>query len=89
MIPEALSKLPEDEMISFEIRCLQSVDILKKAGWQPVMVGNNFGDEELEYDIGATLRLVYEVLVFNLGSFFGERGLLSLLNRQNTSPQKQ
>lgn len=89
MIPDALSKLPEDEMIAFEVRCLQTVDILKKAGWQPVMIGERFGDEDLEYDIGATLRLVYEVLVFNLGSFFGEGSLLSLLNRQNTSPLKR
>lgn len=85
MIPEALSRLPEDEMMSFEIRCLQSVDVLKKAGWQPVMIGERFGDEDLEYDIAAVLRLVYEVLSFNLGSFFGEGSLLSLLNRQNSS----
>lgn len=87
MIPEALSRLPEKEMIDFEIRCLQTVDILKKAGWQPVMIGERFGDEDLEYDISAALRLVYEVLVFNLASFFGEGSLLSLLSRQNTSQQ--
>ena len=85
MIPEALSHLPESELMAFEIRCLQTVDILKKAGWQPVMIGERFGDEDLEYDIAAVLRLVYEVLVFNLGSFFGEGSLLSLLNRQNSS----
>lgn len=87
LIPEALSHLPEDELMIFETRCLQTVDVLKKAGWQPVMVGNSFGDEELEYDVSAVLRLVYEVLVFNLGSFFGGGSLLSLLNRKDSSPQ--
>ena len=85
MIPEALSRLPEDELMAFEIRCLRTVDVLKKAGWQPVMIGDNFGDENLEYDIVAVLRLVYEVLVFNLGSFFGEKSLLSSLSKQSTS----
>ena len=85
MIPAALEQIPEKEMIMFETKCLQTVDVLKKAGWQPVMIGERFGDEDLEYDIGATLRLVYEVLAFNLGSFFGEGSLLSLLNRQNSS----
>ena len=87
MIPEALSRLSEKELIEFEVRCLQTVDVLKAAGWQQVMIGDNFGDEDLEYDIGAVLRLVYEVLVFNLGSFFGGGNLISLLSSKNSSPQ--
>ena len=87
MIPEALSRLSEKELIEFEVRCLQTVEVLKAAGWQKVMIGNHFGDEDLEYDISAVLRLVYEVLVFNLGSFFGGGSLISLLNSKNSSPQ--
>ena len=85
MIPEALSSLPEEELIAFETRCLRTVDVLYPAGWQKVMVGDSFGDEQLEYDIAAVLRLVYEVLVFNLGSFFEGGSLTSLLNLQNSS----
>ena len=85
MIPEALSKISTEEMVAFEKECLRTVDVLYPAGWQPVMVGNSFGDEELEYDTGAVLRLVYEVLVFNLGSFFGGGLLNSLPNLKNSS----
>jgi len=85
MIPQALSKLSDDEMVDFEMRCLKTVSVLYPAGWQPVIIGNSFGDEDVEYDIGSTLRLVYEVLAYNLGSFFGEGSSLSFLNRQNSS----
>lgn len=87
MIPEALANLSEKELTEFEVRCLQTVEVLKPAGWQQVMIAGHFGDEDLEYDIGAVLRLVYEVLVFNLGSFFGGGTLVSLLNSKNSSPQ--
>ena len=89
MIPEALASLTDDELISFETRCLQTVDILKKAGWQQVMTGKHFSCEEIEYDPATVLRLVYEVLVFNLGSFFGENSFLSFPNSQNSSRPKQ
>lgn len=87
MIPEALSKLSEEELMLFEVRCLQTVDCLKPAGWQPVMIGKEFGIEEIEYDAIATLRLVFEVLSFNLGSFFGGKALASFLSSQASSPQ--
>ena len=85
IIPDALESLSEKELLEFEVRCLQTVDILKPAGWQPVMIGNSFGDEELEYDISSVLRLVYEVLIFNLGSFFGGGSLGSFLNNPSSS----
>ena len=85
LIPEALSKLSEKELMEFEVRCLQTVEILKPAGWQAVMINGRFGDEDLEYDLGTVLRLVYEVLVFNLGSFFGGANLSSLLNNSGSS----
>ena len=86
LIPEALSKLSEKELMEFEVRCLQTVEVLKPAGWQAVMTnGGHFGDEDLEYDLGSVLRLVYEVLVFNLGSFFGGANLSSLLSNSGSS----
>ncbi|MBO7631862.1 MAG: hypothetical protein J6S78_05990 [Lachnospiraceae bacterium] len=85
IIPKALENLSEKELLEFETRCLQTVDVLKAAGWQPVMINGHFGDEDLEYDIGAVLRLVYEVLVFNLGSFFAGGTLPSFLNGKTTS----
>ena len=84
LIPKALASLTEDELINFEIRCLQTVDVLKPAGWQPVLVGKNFGVEELEDDIMTVLVLCYEVVEFNMGSFFGGKSLGSLLHPKNT-----
>ena len=84
LIPEILSTMTEEELIGFETRCLQTVEVLKPAGWQPVMVGNNFGVEELEDDIKTVLILCYEVVEFNMGSFFGGKNLASLLPRKNT-----
>ena len=84
LIPKALSALSEDELINFEIRCLQTVDVLKPAGWVCVMDGKHFGIEELEEDIKTMLILCYEVVEFNMGSFFGGNSLSSLLHRQNT-----
>ena len=84
LIPKALSTLSEEELINFEIRCLQTVDVLKPAGWQPVMVGNEFGVEELEDDIKTVLILCYEVVEFNMGSFFGGKSLASFLPQRNT-----
>ena len=42
LIPKVLSSLSEEELINFEIRCLQTVSILKPAGWQPVLIGKEF-----------------------------------------------
>ena len=84
MIPKALASLSEDELINFEIRCLQTVDVLLPAGWQPVMMGKEFGIEELEDDIKTVLILCYEVVEFNMGSFFGGKSLASFLPQKNT-----
>jgi len=87
MIPDALSKLSDDEVEQLLTRCLQTVDVLLPAGWQPVMIGNSFGVEELEYDIVTALILCYEVIEFNLGGFFGGKSLGSFLPHPNTSKQ--
>jgi len=84
LIPEVLASMTEEELISFETRCLQTVEVLKPAGWQPVMVGNHFGVEELEDDIKTVLILCYEVVEFNMGSFFGGKNLASLLPHKST-----
>lgn len=85
IIPKALASLSEEELISFEIRCLNTVSMLYPAGWQPVMSGNNFGVEELEDDLMTVLLLCYEVVEFNMGSFFGGKRLGSMLSQIGSS----
>ena len=83
LIPQALESISEDELMRFEQKCLNTVEILLPAGWQPVMRGKNFGVEELEYDPIAALLLCYEVVEFNLSGFFGGKGLASFLPNRN------
>lgn len=84
LIPKVMASISEEDLIKFETRCLNTVDILKPAGWQPVMTGDRFGVEEIENDVLTVLLLCYEVVEFNLGSFFGEKSLGSFLTGRNS-----
>ena len=88
-IPEVLATLSEDDIFGLMRRCLRTVEMKLPAGWQPVIVGDEFGVEELEYDTMTSLILCYEVIDFNTESFFGGKSLTSLLSQLNTQPQKQ
>ena len=79
MLPVALSSISETELTNFEIKCLQTVDMLTPGGWTTVMTNGKFDIEELEYDVAAVLLLCYHVLEFNLQGFFGGKGLASFL----------
>ena len=84
MIPVALASLSRKDLAEFQTMCLNTVDALLPAGWQQIMDGNSFCVEEIEYDAGIALVLCYDVLEFNLGGFFGGKGLSSLLPQQST-----
>ncbi len=85
LIPKALASLSEEEVMNLETRCLQAVDAIYPGGLVPVMKGNNFNVEEVEYDIMLALTLCYEVIEFNLGSFFGGKNLGSVLQNLSSS----
>ena len=85
IIPEALKNISDDELIALETKCLRTVDALLPAGWHPVMIGDKFGVQEVETDIVTALLLTYDVIEFNMGSFFQGNSLTSFLNRLNTS----
>lgn len=79
MIPKALEKISDKELMDFEKNCLRMVEMNLAAGWQPVMVGDDFGVEEIEYDAFTALLLCYDVVQFNFNGFFGGKGLTSFL----------
>jgi len=87
VIPKALSSISREELFEFEKECLQRVDMMLPAGWQPVMTGDRFGVEDVEYEPILCLILCYEVIAFNFSGFFGGGVLSSLLPPQNTSKQ--
>ena len=84
-IPTALASLKYDDLVELITRCLHTVSVLMPAGWQPMMIGNNFGVEELECETAIGLILCYEVFEFNLGSFFEGKRLGSILQGLNIS----
>lgn len=86
-LPKLLSSISKEDLETIMGTCLRSVSALLPAGWQPVMIGDRFCVEEVEYDIAITLALCYEVMEFNLGSFFGGSSLTSLFANLNTSPR--
>ena len=87
VIPKALASISKDELIDFEKQCLHRVEMMMPAGWQQVMVGDDFGVEEVEYDPLLALTLCFDVVMFNFSGFFGGKGWSSLLNPSNTSKQ--
>lgn len=87
IVPKALASISEEELIGFEKKCLRHVEMLMGAGWQKVMIDNDFGVEEVEYDPLLALMLCFDVVQFNFSGFFGGKGLSSLLNPQSSSKQ--
>ncbi len=84
MIPSVLKTLGKEDLFDLIKNCLQTVEVKLPAGWQPAMIGNDFGVEGLEYYVITCLTLCYEVIDFNTGSFFGGKSLSSLLSPQST-----
>lgn len=85
LIPKALASISKEELFDFEKQCLRCVDMMYSAGWQPVMIGDSFGVEEVEYDPIMALVLCFDVVSFNFSGFFAGKGLGSLLSPQNSS----
>lgn len=81
----AISSISEEELVKFEIRCLQTVEMDTEGGWIYVMSGDKFNIGILEYDTMTVLMLCYDVIEFNLSGFFGGNSLSSLLLKPTTS----
>jgi len=88
-LPEMFASLSQEELKKLTILCLKTVQMSLPAGYQQVVdERGNFGVEELEYNVMACLRLVYEVVALNCSDFFEESGLTSLLGRKIGSRQE-
>ena len=71
-----VSMAPED-LRSVMISCLNHVEVLLPAGYQPVMQGASWSWAELEHDTATCLKLTLEEALWTLRDFFGEGGLTS------------
>ena len=71
---QVVTALPEDELKSLMTSCLNHVEVLLPAGYQPVMQGSSWSWPELEHDTASCLKLVIEEISWTLAGFFGGGG---------------
>ena len=77
---------PED-LRSVMTSCLNHVEVLLPAGYQPVMQGSSWAWPELEHDTATCLKLTMEEAIWTLSGFFGDGGSASRSAAPNTAPQ--
>ena len=77
---------PED-LRSVMTSCLNHVEVLLPAGYQPVMQGSSWAWPELEHDTATCLKLTMEEAIWTLSGFFGDGGSASRSATPNTAPQ--
>ena len=68
-----VSMAPED-LRSVMPSCLNHVEVLLPAGYQPIMQGASWSWPELEHDTATCLKLTLEEALWTLRDFFGEGG---------------
>ena len=71
-----VSMAPED-LRSVMISCLNHVEVLLPAGYQPIMQGSSWSWPELEHDTATCLKLTLEEALWTLRDFFSEGGPIS------------
>ena len=70
-----LTHLPDADLRSLMVTCLQHSEVLLPAGWIPVMTRGEWSYPELEHDTAVCLKLCIEEVFWTLEGFFGEGDL--------------
>ena len=73
-VTDLVSALSDSDLRSLVTTCLQHVEVLLPAGWNPVMTQGEWSFPELKYETGICLKLTIEEVVWTLEGFFGEGG---------------
>ena len=68
------ASLPAEDLRSLMVSCLNHVEVLLPAGYQPVMQGQGWSWPDLEHDTAACLKLCMEETLWTLEGFFGGGG---------------
>ncbi len=68
---DLFSCLPDVDLRSLMVTCLQHCEVLLPAGWMPVMTRGEWSYPELEHDTAVCLRLTIEEIAWTLEGFFG------------------
>ena len=71
-VTDLLSSLSDEEARSLMTICLEHVEVLLPAGWNPVMTQGTWSFSDLKYEPGICLKLTIEEIVWTLEGFFEE-----------------
>ena len=85
-LPALFTSLPPADLRSLMTSCLNHVEVLLPAGYQPVMQGASWSWPELEHDTASCLKLTLEEALWTLSGFFGEGGSASRPAAPSSSP---
>ena len=80
------ASLSPSDLRSLMTSCLNHVEVLLPAGYQPVMQGSSWSWPELEHDAATCLKLTLEEALWTLTGFFGEGGSTSRPAESASSP---
>ena len=83
-VTDLLSSLSDAEARSLMTTCLEHVEVLLPAGWNPVMTQGTWSYLDLKYEPGICLKLTIEEIVWTLEGFFPEGGSTSHTGTQAT-----
>ena len=64
-------RLPEDSMRRLMCVCLEHVEVMLPAGWNPVMTRGEWSWQEAEHDTLLCMQLTLEEALWTLQGFFG------------------
>ena len=86
VMTEVFVSLNPSDLRSLMTACLNHVEVLLPAGYQPVMQGSSWSWPELEHDAAACLKLTLEEALWTLSGFFGDGGSTSRPAEPTSSP---
>jgi len=77
--------MPEDSLRRLMTVCLEHVEVMLPAGWNPVMTRGEWSWQEAEYDTLLCLKLTLEEALWTLQGFFGAGGSTSRNEKTDTA----
>ena len=86
VMTEVFAYLNPSDLRSLMTACLNHVEVLLPAGYQPIMQGSSWSWPELEHDAAACLKLTLEEALWTLSGFFGDGGSTSRPAEPTSSP---
>ena len=78
-------RLPDTALRRLMSVCLEHVEVMLPAGWNPIMTRGEWSWQEAEYDTLLCLKLTLEEALWTLQGFFGAGGSTSRNEKTDTA----